>query len=756
MSEDKKIGLYICSGCEIGSTVDIEALEKTATDTNQAEIVKTHPILCNPEGVDIIKKDIEENGLNAVSVCACSGRVMTDVFSFGKNVFLDRANIREFVAWTQKASDDEDAQIAAEDYVKMSLAKLASGAVPEPHIEEEISKIILVVGGGKTGMESALNAADAGMDVVLVEKEEKLGGMLGKYKKSFPKKPPYTDLEDTGIEDLINLVNSHDKIKVLLKTEVGKVSGQPGQFKVELKNGSAEEFTAGAIVLASGWRPYDAGKLSHLGAGKANVVTNVQLEEMAANGGIKRPGDGKEISSIAFIQCAGSRDPDHLPYCSAVCCRASLKQAMYVREQYPDAKIYIIYKDIRTPAQFELFYAKVQEEDNIFMTKGEVVNVDENSGGGLTIDVDETLIGDKIQVNADMVVLATGMVPSTKVDDDNGEAVSVEGEALPEAETPAETEKAEDDEKGKAAGAEAGAGILNLEYRQGTDLPTLKYGFPDSHFICFPYETRRTAIYAAGCVRAPMDTLNAESDAAGAALKAIQALHGVETGQAVHPRAGDISFPDFYLSRCTQCKRCTEECPFGMLEEDEKGTPKPNITRCRRCGICMGACPERIITFADYNINMTNQMIKVISMPDEFDEKPRILVFMCENDAIPAFDIVSAKRPEITPWIRIIPVRCLGSINVIWINDAVSSGFDGILLLGCKFGDDYQCHFIRGSELATTRMENVAEKLQQLVLEPERVKIETIAMNEYDKIPQILNDFAEEIEEIGANPYKDM
>ncbi|MFC1556879.1 hydrogenase iron-sulfur subunit [candidate division KSB1 bacterium] len=748
MAENVKIGSYICSGCEIGDKIDIESLAKTATDSNKAAIVKTHPFLCSREGVELIKKDIAENELNAVSVCACSGRVMTEAFSFDKNIMVDRANIREFVAWTQNG-EEEDRQMLAEDYLTMSFIKLENCKVPEPKIEDEISKTVLVVGGGKAGMESAVNAAETGYNVVLVEKETQLGGWLGKFKRLFPKNPPYTELEHTGIDELIKKVEENEKIKVYTNTVIERIAGQPGKFNVSLKNGTAEQLTAGAIVQASGWRPYDANKLGHLGYGKANVITNVQMEEMAAKGDIKRPGDGKAVSSVAFIQCAGSRDEDHLPYCSAVCCRVSLKQVMYVREQYPDAKIYVIYKDIRTPAQFELFYAKVQEDDKVFMTKGEISTVEEDSDGGLIISVEDTLLGEAVSIKSDMLVLAAGMVPSSKVD-------IVEEE--PPAETEAKTEEktGENGEKKDGASAEAGAKILNLTYRLGTDLPTLKYGFPDSHFICFPYETRRTGIYAAGCVRAPMDSLNTKIDAAGASLKAIQALVNIEVGQAVHPRSGDRSWPDLYLERCTQCKRCTEECPFGALDEDEKGTPLPNYNRCRRCGICMGACPERIISFEDYSIKMIGQQIKAISMPDEFDEKPRILVFMCENDAIPAFDIVASRRSEISPWIRIIPVRCLGSVNVIWLNDALSSGFDGIMLLGCKYGDDYQCHFIRGSELANTRMENVQEKLQQLVLERERVQVHTIALNEYDSIPGLLNGFAEEIEGFGANPYKDL
>ena len=328
-------------------------------------------------------------------------------------------------------------------------------------------------------------------------------------------------------------------------------------------------------------------------------------------------------------------------------------------------------------------------------------------------------------------------------------------EELSEEEQATESADEKKEEKDEGASAEKGAKILNLTYRLGTDLPTLKYGFPDSHFICFPYETRRTGIYAAGAVRAPMDFSQSISDAYGAAMKAIQAVECIDRGEAVHPRSGDMAIPEFFLQRCTQCKRCTEECPFGTLDEDEKGTPLPNPNRCRRCGICMGACPERIVSFKDYSIPIIGSAIKSIEMPDIDDEKPRVLALMCENDAIPSLDIAATHRLKWSPFIRIIPVRCLGSINVVWLKDALNEGWDGIILLGCKHGDDYQCHFIRGSELAETRMKNIREMLEKLMLESERVQITTIALNEWEKIPQIFNDFMEEIDNAGPNPLKE-
>jgi quinone-modifying oxidoreductase subunit QmoB len=475
------------------------------------------------------------------------------------------------------------------------------------------------------------------------------------------------------------------------------------------------------------------------------------MEELAAAGKITRPSDGQPARRIAFIQCAGSRDENHLPYCSSVCCRVTLKQALWARQLDPETQAYVLYQHMRSPGQHEDFYRRAQEDASIFFTKGEVVSVKETGDHHLVVDVENTLIDKHIQIEADLVVLATGMVPVAA----DGEAIRLFRDAqaiVAKGEAGAQLDAAK--ETVERLREHEGTEILRLSYRQGPDLPALKYQFPDSHFICFPYETRRTGIYAAGCVRAPNDCDAAREDAVGAAMKAIQSVELATRGAAVHPRWEDQSFPDFLMQRCTQCKRCTEECPFGTLDEDEKGTPLPNLTRCRRCGICLGACPERIISFKDYSVEVLSSMIKAVEIPDEFEEKPRLLGLLCENDAYPALDTAGLRRIQHSAFIRFIPVRCLGSVNVVLIADALSQGYDGILLVGCKSGDDYQCHFIRGSELMGTRGDNIREKLKSLALEEERVRIEQLAISDFEKLPQIINEFAEEIEEIGMNPFK--
>ncbi len=412
------------------------------------------------------------------------------------------------------------------------------------------AKPILVIGGGIAGITAALEAAEVGCRVILVEEQAFLGGRVARMYQYFPKMCPPT----CGLEINTRRLRQNPRITVHTMATVEALSGSAGDFKAKIRlkpryvtgdsaldeamltdisserpndfnlgmdkskavyrpfamsyppdyvvdkdalsdedakklvaacpEGAVDldmkeeeiEVEVGAVVVATGWRPYDATNLEVLGYGACeNVITNVMMERLASNNGptggkILRPSDGKPAENIAFVQCAGSRDENHLPYCSAICCMGSLKHARYIREKSETAKATIYYIDIRTLGRQEKFYFDMLEDPNVTFTKGKVATVTEDPATkNLTLDLEDTLTGDKVHAEADLVVLATGVMPNTE-------------------------------------------GIKPL-----CDLKYDDYGFVDGGQ---PVD----GIIAAGCAKRPCDVSRATKDATGAALKAIQCL----------------------------------------------------------------------------------------------------------------------------------------------------------------------------------------------------------------------------------------
>ncbi len=587
----------------------------------------------------------------------------------------------------------------------------------------------------------------------IVEKSDKLGGWAAKWSKFIPEEEPYREPQDKPVPALIKEVEDDENITVLFDTIVERTEGGPGKFSCRLKNGDSTNWDVfGAVIMATGWRPYESEDQARFGVGETDgVITDIEMEEKLAAGELN------DVKNIVFIIPG---DTDRMVYSSGVSDKVAIKQAMQMTQADPDVMAYIIHEHFRSHGTAEEFYRSAQEKGVIFQ-RGEVKDISSDR----TVTVDDELLGMEIPMSGiDLVVVSTGMVPnSTNIDLEAAEkgADQLKSDINPVAPIfMVNGSEVEEDLSEAAAEAEAtesipeGGPILNLQYRQGPHVPVLANGFADSHYICFPYETRRSGIYTAGPVRRAMTASEAMNDAQGAVLKAIQAMRQANEARAVHPRAGDLSFPEFGLNICTKCRRCTVECPFGAIDEDpETDYPVVNPTRCRRCGTCMGACPVSTISFKNYNPQQVSDMVGA-GTEDCPADKPRILVLACENDAYPAMDMAGINRREMSPFMRVIPVRCLGSVTLLWVKTALEKGYDGIMLLGCKSGDDYQCHFVKGSGLAQERMSKVGETLQSMMMEEERVQVNEIAIADSERVTDILNNFGKQIEEIGLNPFK--
>ncbi|MBU0673615.1 MAG: 4Fe-4S binding protein [Proteobacteria bacterium] len=349
---------------------------------------------------------------------------------------------------------------------------------------------VLVVGGGISGLTTALEAAEVGKDVFLIEKNPYMGGRVAQLNQYFPKLCP----PSCGLEINFKRVKNNRKIRMYTMTEVQSVSGSAGMYQVTLEtrprgvnnnctgcNACVEvcpqerdnDFNFGmdkskaiykahemafpmkyvidaqacdkcgkcveacrynaieldmaaktmtvdvsSIVWATGWNPYDPTKMENLKYGSSQaIITNMMMERLAAPGGptdgrILRPGDNKEPESFAFVQCAGSRDENHLEYCSYICCMATLKQITYIRERYPEARVTVFYIDLRSPGKYEKFREKLMADDKVTFIKGKVADIIAEDDGGVTVVAENAVTGEKVHAKVDLAVLATGMEPA--------------------------------------------------------------------------------------------------------------------------------------------------------------------------------------------------------------------------------------------------------------------------------------------------------------------------------------------------------
>lgn len=635
-----RIGVFICHcGSNIAGTVDcaqVAALARTYPDV----VYATDPMYtCAEPGQAAIEAAIHEQGLDGVVVASCSPRMHEPTFRrtverAGLNRYMfEMANIREHVSWIGK--DVEANTNKAAELVHLAVEKLRRNT-PLTAKQFDVTKRVLVIGGGVAGIQAALDCADGGVPVVLVEREATIGGKMAKLDKTFPtvdcsacilgpkmvdvaqhplitlyacaeveeisgyvgnftvkirRRPTYVDWskctgcgactekcpakkcpdafnENTGTTTAINIafpqaipkkaVINAQYCRQLTKGKCGVCAKvcPTGAIVYDMQESFVTE-TVGSIVAATGYDLMDWTVYKEYGGGRyADVITALQYERLMSASGptgghIVRPSDGREPKSIVFVQCVGSRDASvGRPYCSGFCCMYTAKQAIMTKDHLPNAQTYVFYMDIRAPGKmYDEFTRRAMEEYGTEYIRGRVSQIYPDGAGRLTVMGVDTLLGQQVEIQADMVVLAVGIEAS----------------------------------KGAASLAEK----LRISYDS--------YGFfMESHVKLKPVETNTAGVFLAGVCQGAKDipASVAQGSAAAAKVLALYAKDKLESD----PQIAQVD-----IRRCVACGKCLRCCPFGAIKETEiRGETKAQVveTVCQGCGLCTATCPQGAIQLA--------------------------------------------------------------------------------------------------------------------------------------------------------------
>ncbi len=643
----KRIGVFVCHcGRNIADTVDVEKVAQEASKLPDVAYATTYKYMCSDPGQKLIQDAIKEHDLDGVVIAACTPTMHEETFrravsKVGLNRYLcEIANIREHCSWVHH--EKEKATKKATNIVA-SLVEKVSENIPLEPVEVDVTRRALVIGGGIAGIQAALDLADAGIEVVLVEKSPTIGGNMAKLSETFPT----LDCAQCILTPKMVSVANHPKIKLYTLSEVVEVDGYVGNFKARILKkaryvdldkctncGDCEkvcpvevssEFDrnlgrrkaiyipfaqaipaaysidpetclgfqpvicgackdacerdainyddtdeyitedVGTIIVATGYDLYPKENIGEYGYGQyPDVIDSLQFERLLSSSGPtggtpKRPSDGKIPKTVVFIQCVGSRDVNHLEYCSKICCMFTAKHALLYKHLVPDGKAIIFYIDVRAAGKgYEEFIKRVSSENNVLYIRGRVASVREEDGK-VIIEGNDTLTGDLLKLEADLVVLAMG----TTANPDNKK-------------------------------------IANL-----LRIPIDEWGFfKETHPKLKPVETSSNGIFVCGAAHAPKDIAETVAQASAAASKALGLL---SSDKLTHePIIAEVN-----SDKCSSCRTCETTCPFGAISIGSRGA-EVNEVLCEGCGACVAACPSAAISLRNVTDEQIYRMLDVI------------------------------------------------------------------------------------------------------------------------------------------------
>lgn len=539
--EELRIGVYICDcGENIGGVLDVTAIAEYLKSLPHVVVAEAKGHGCSRQSIEQIQQSIEENQLNRVVIGGCSPRTHENKFQeairkVGLNKYLvEIANIRDQVTWVHPHLPNKATE-KAKELLRMAVAGV-SEAKPLKDYSLPINKDVLVVGGGVTGMTSALHLADQGIKVYIAEQSAALGGNAKNVNTTL-----------TGVQvqpfvsDLIAKVSGHENIQVITRAIIVDHSGMPGMFKTGMQVGPQMFYRTiqhGVTILATGALPHRPEQ--YLLDESAAVSTQLEMDALLA----KSPDAAREWDNVVMIQCVGSRIPEN-PNCSRICCQSAIKNALHIRELNPDARIFVLYRDMRTYGFQEEYYLKARQQGIIF-ARYSLDKLPEVTAVGDQVDVTFTdpILGREITVTADRLCLSTGMA--------------------------ADTDSTED---------------LARIFK----LPRTQDGyFQEDHVKLRPVDLPVPGFYVAGTAHSPKTIRESVTQAQAVASRAqlMLARDAINIGAAVARVDGN---------KCAACLICVRACPFDVPFINSDGYSEIDPAKCHGCGLCASECPAKAI-----------------------------------------------------------------------------------------------------------------------------------------------------------------
>jgi len=555
--QEPRIGVFVCHcGTNIAGVVNVPDVVEYAKTLPNVVYADNNLYTCSNDTQEVIKEKIKEHNLNRVVVASCTPRTHEPLFrntirEAGLNPYLfEMANIRDQCSWVHM-SEPEKASVKSKDLVRMAVAK---ARLLEPLQTRYVSiiKSALVIGGGVSGMSSAIELANQGYDVYLVEREKELGGNLRHVYYLLNGVNPQEELKN-----LIKQVEEHDKIHLYTETKIKNIEGSIGNFKTTISaNGNTVELEHGVVVVATGAKEYEPKE--YLYGQNEKVLTQVELEErLRTNGEWSTPGKNGIPKNVVMIQCVGSRDEER-PYCSRICCSVAVKNALKIKELSPDTNVYVLYRDVRTYGFRESYYTKARQQNVIFMRYEDNRNPEvTQSGDRLQVEVFSPALNASIEISADLVVLSAGIVA-----DEGNEEIS-----------------------------------KFLKVPLNSD----KF-FLEAHMKLRPVDFATDGVFLCGLAHSSkaVDESIIQAQAAASRAATVLSKDRIEL---------EATISHVIDESCDGCAYCVEPCPYQaitlieyMREGSVKKTVDVNETACKGCGCCMATCPKKGILVKGFTL----------------------------------------------------------------------------------------------------------------------------------------------------------